>query len=111
MSTMKRPEIEVVRFKEADVIVASGNIARLSGFNEGGAGTGKVNYGGTDYDYGNRNSLYNQFPSGGTEFFNNNAGEIERIDDLFSNKQNNDLYVSWDGYYKWENEEFVRYRQ
>ena len=26
-------------------------------------------------------------------------------------KQEADLKVSWDGYYKWENGEFVRYRQ
>lgn len=71
MSTMKRPEMDVVRFKEADIIVASGNIATLSGFNDNEARNGIVSYGGTDYKRDDRDS----FPYDGKEtlFYSGNA--------------------------------------
>ena len=41
--TMKTPEMEVVRFNESDVIVASGNSYQLFGFGDGTPNTGKIN--------------------------------------------------------------------
>ena len=41
--TMKTPEMEVVRFNESDVIVASGDAFQLFGFSDGTPNTGKIN--------------------------------------------------------------------
>ena len=52
MSKMRKPEMDVIRFKEADVIVASGataNTLKWSGFGDGITGNGVVEYGGRSY--------------------------------------------------------------
>ena len=46
---MIRPEMSVVRFKEADVIVASGLTMTWSNFGDGKAQNGVVTFNGTDY--------------------------------------------------------------
>ena len=52
MSKMKKPEMSVVRFKESDVIVASGTGAKTVSFTKLGnktAGDGIATYNGVDY--------------------------------------------------------------
>lgn len=41
--TMKTPEMEVVRFNESDVIVASGDSYKLTGFGDTVANNGRIN--------------------------------------------------------------------
>ena len=60
MSKMVRPEMSVVRFKEADVIVTSGAVPQsmtASGWGDGTNRNFSVNYGGVDYDYHNAETL------------------------------------------------------
>lgn len=73
MSRMMAPKMDVIRFKEADVIVASGAKATgvsISGFADGTAGNGSVTLGSNTYssgDFKNKWSstiqpdLYNNF--------------------------------------------------
>ena len=51
MSKMVRPEMSVVRFKEADVIVASGAVTAMqwTGFGDGVKANGVITYKGTGY--------------------------------------------------------------
>ena len=54
--TMKTPEMEVVRFNESDVIVASGNVvASVYGFNDEVAKNAGVKWRGIDYKTTNAN--------------------------------------------------------
>lgn len=49
MSKMTRPTMEVIRFKESDIVVASGAGFSNSKFGNGVAGDGVVTYNGTPY--------------------------------------------------------------
>ena len=49
MSKMTMPRVEVVRFQESDVIVASGDILKLSGFADGAPQTATMTFRGTPY--------------------------------------------------------------
>ena len=53
MSKMRMPEMDVVRFQESDVIVASGMPQKITftNFNDGAAGNGTVSYGGKTYGW------------------------------------------------------------
>lgn len=108
MSTMKRPEMEVVRFKEADIIVASGNIARLSGFGNGGTDNGSVSFGGKNYFYQDRESLYQNLHNGSSTTFDN-YNNIAEIANLFEFEHYNDeLTNEWDGTYHWNGSKFIK---
>lgn len=50
MSKMRTPEMSVVRFKEADVIVASGTVG-LSNFNDGNASNNTFSFNGQSYNF------------------------------------------------------------
>lgn len=54
MSKMNAPKMEVVRFKEADVIVASGaKTMSWTGFGDGNASNNKITFGnGTEFEFG-----------------------------------------------------------
>lgn len=106
MSTMKRPEMEVVRFKEADIIVASGNIATLSGFSDTSPDNGTVRYGNTTYDYTN----YHTSPYGGGNAVFNNGDWDESLDDLFAYDAGR-LYIGFDGNYKYNESDGKFYKQ
>ncbi|WP_294480844.1 hypothetical protein [uncultured Ruminococcus sp.] len=97
MSTMKRPEMEVVRFKEADIIVASGNIATLSGFNDNVYHNAQIQYGNNTYDRTN----YTDFPhpKGNFTIFQYEAGEADVLDHMFGSE---DTGTDYDGTYKWD---------
>ena len=106
MSTMKRPEMEVVRFKEADIIVASGNIATLSGFNDNEARNGEVRYGNTTYKRGDRDS----FPYDGKET-RFNSGNLEiTLDGLFTSDAAG-FSMDFDGKYTYNENDRKFHRQ
>lgn len=56
MSKMVAPEMDVVRFRESDVIVASMGVMTLSGFNNDVGSDGNINYKGTNYSIANGNA-------------------------------------------------------
>ena len=57
MNKMNRPEMDVVRFIESDVIVASTGVLRISNFADYDSGNGMMNYKGVDYTYNNYSAL------------------------------------------------------
>ena len=60
MSKMRVPKMDVVRFKESDVIVASGglpNFIKVTGFNDNISGNGTVEYNGVIYNKSNYTDL------------------------------------------------------
>jgi len=61
MSKMIRPEMSVVRFNEADVIVASGLTMTWTKFGDGVAQNGVVNFNGTDYTISDKSAISNLF--------------------------------------------------
>lgn len=87
MSKMRVPEMDVVRFKESDVIVASGLEAStikltLSGFADSVEGNGRITYKNTTYDWGSAvNLLFELGEVGITEYFR--IGEDSRIELLY----------------------------
>ena len=64
MSKMIRPEMSVVRFKEADVIVASGLTMTWSKFGDGVAQNGVVTFKGTDYKISDSTAISNLYNAG-----------------------------------------------
>ena len=121
MSRMSAPTMEVVRFKEADVIVASGGYNRtsmqLKGFGTGTQGNGWLRFNSTEYSAANNYSgFHNDFQEritdnydySGTQFLNN--GVYRTIGDLINNENTNEsvLAFSWDGTYIWQNGQFEK---
>ena len=67
MSKMNTPEMSVVRFKEADVIVASAVAMTWSGFGDGTPKNGVVNFNGTDYTISDKTAINNLFNAMGVK--------------------------------------------
>lgn len=93
MSKMNAPKMEVVRFKEADVIVASGVPTTMSatGWNDGVKTNLILNYGGTDYDYYKRQDLTDLvIAKGQTNSVYTSKGKTYTINQLFSSDKGSD---------------------
>ncbi len=101
MSTMKRPEMDVVRFKEADIIVASG--VTLSGFYNGVNKDANANYNGNDYNKAKNNidDFYNLLPKNSKTIFDNSNGYFDTIDKMFGYDDADEYSEGWNGTYKW----------
>jgi hypothetical protein len=81
MSKMIRPEMSVVRFKEADVIVASGLTMTWSNFGDGTAKNGVVTFNGTDYTISDTtaiSNLYNDMGVKRTAGLENRDGTVDK---------------------------------
>ena len=100
MSTMKRPEMEVLRFKEADIIVAS--VATLSGFNDTESYNAKIHF--QDKDYTTNNNDYFPYTS---PMFVNDHGEGMVYGYLFQNDETGSP-VDYDGTYHWNGSKFIK---
>lgn len=87
--TMKTPEMEVVRFNESDVIVASGKISSfaLTGFNNGTHGDATIN--------GINVTQYEQIGTtsgdSSNSYFQWNNNQAIHLGDLHNNEENNVL--------------------
>ena len=78
---MIRPEMSVVRFKEADVIVASGLTMTWSNFGDGTAKNGVVTFNGTDYTISDTtaiSNLYNDMGVKRTAGLENRDGTVDK---------------------------------
>ncbi|MBE6867657.1 MAG: hypothetical protein E7494_02730 [Ruminococcus albus] len=102
MSTMKRPEMEVVRFKEADIIVASG--VTLSGFYNGVNNDANAYYNGNDYNKAKNNidDFYSLLPNNSKTIFDNSNGQFDTIDKMFGYDEGDAYSEGWNGTYKWD---------
>ena len=81
MSKMIRPEMSVVRFKEADVIVASGLTMTWSNFGDGTAKNGVVTFNGKDYTISDTtaiSNLYNDMGVKRTAGLENRDGTVDK---------------------------------
>ena len=60
MTLMRKPEMEVIRFSESDIVAASGGIPQTmtaTCWGNGVNGDFKINYGGVEYGVAKRNQL------------------------------------------------------
>lgn len=99
MSKMIRPEMSVVRFKEADVIVASGGSSApqsmsASGWANGVEGDFTLNYGGKDYGYNDRYTLISLLNQNGQSDHTSTYGTKPTIEGLYNIDHNDDKYTT-----------------
>ena len=92
---MNTPKMDVVRFKEADVVVASGAAVPTSmtatGWGDGTNGNLNITYGNAVYGYSNRNDLVTALTNNGqTDTVHTTSGKNYRFNQLFSTEHNND---------------------
>ena len=96
--TMKTPEMEVVRFEETDVIVASGFPTKFGSVQNAGGAKGdlRVTVNGHLYDYDSLSTGIKDhtLAIGNINFIN---GESRSLTDLYNDDENNGSY---DGYYE-----------
>ena len=105
MSKMIRPEMSVVRFKEADVIVASTGTMKASGWGDGIDGNLKITYDGNDYTYSNRNDLTTALTNNNqTDTVHTSTGKDYTFNNLFGGDHNNDNYTSVINGFTWDSE-------
>ena len=101
MSRMRMPIMDVVRFTESDVIVASGNL-QVSGFMR--QGTGSMTWNNTPYDYNTRKDLQNALRNAGygTDIMND-GGDMTSISSAFSTNYSEywEMFTTSDGNYSW----------
>ena len=93
MSEMKRPEMKVVRFKEADVIVASGSGApktmSWTKFGDGNANNGVVKFNETDYIISSSDAITDLLSAMGvkrTAGIEHRNGSVYSIDNILGNE-------------------------
>ena len=103
MSKMIKPEMSVVHFKEADVIVTSGvpTTMSASGWADGTPGNLKVTYGDTDYEYANRSALTTALTNNGqTANVHTTSGKDYTISQIFGAEHNgtDDTFGSLGGF-------------
>ena len=95
MSKMRTPEMEVVRFTQSDVIVASGasvpTTMTVTGWRDGIKDNLELNYGGTVYTNSNRSDLIDLLSDNGqNENAVTSAGSDFTITQLFQVEAKND---------------------
>ncbi len=103
MSKMVTPEMDVVRFRESDVIVASG-VLRFTNFNDTVRANGQVSYNGHTYDTSKYPALVTDFLNalGGKDYIvSTTTGIREGVDNLLSYEYNKEESVTADGDYIW----------
>ena len=92
MSKMTKPRVDVVRFNESDVIVASGGVTPLSpplyirGFsNTYGGSDGSMGWGGHTYFYSDHDDLVSKLREDGygVQVQRNPSGTVNNIDTMF----------------------------
>ena len=101
MKAMRTPKMDVVRFTESDVIVASGgalSTVTISGLGNGNLGDNYLSYGSTELDLTDASNHHLSFGNG----FNNN-GTIKTLDILNSEAGSTDTANSdWNHTYNWD---------
>ena len=100
---MKKPEVEAVRFEDADVIATSS--LTLQGFNDVESKNGTVTYNGNSYD--NSDTLISALKGkyGGAindVFVRNGSEDSTNVDALFTSDESGSN-VAYDGTYYWYN--------
>ncbi len=112
MSKMVTPYVDVVRFRESDVIVASG-VLRFTNFSDTVRANGQVSYNGHTYDTSKYPALVTDFLAtlGGKDYIvSTTTGIREGVDNLLSYEYNKEEKVTADGDYYWDGSVW-RYRQ
>ncbi len=123
MSKMRMPEMDVVRFQESDVIVASAGSFTLVKYGNGKSGDAYVAYNGTNYGTQQPGggsfpqSLYDAFNannpgvnfSGSSDFhWESEAGWSTQNFDWIVGQDNTDSTSSVDGTYRWSGTQFIK---
>lgn len=107
MSKMSKPEMDVVRFKENDIIVASGgglpNFIKITGFNDTIADNGTVEYNGVIYNKSTYSDLIDCLIDN-TPFDENvnYQGMAQSITRLFRKNDGTTAAGFGDGTYTWD---------
>jgi len=106
MSKMRVPKMDVVRFKESDVIVASGglpNFIKVAGFNDNISGNGTIEYNGVTYDKTNYSVLID-FLTAQTDYDSNVKYQSmsQTINKLFARHDGTNAGGYVDGTYVWD---------
>lgn len=119
MSKLSTPEVKVIRFNEADVIVASGGktmyVENLGDFNPS---NGIFTFGNYSYTHGQIDNDYSSFKSDFNSYFNANIDKtdsisfdgtsLERILYLEDNGDEQGWNEHHNGTYIWRNSQFYR---
>ena len=100
MSKMTMPTVDVVRFQESDVIVASGGVTPLSaplyinGFVSEGAGDGSMGWGGHTYFYSDHANLVSKLGEDGYGYnvLRDPSGILSDVHAMFNDNQS---LVQW----------------
>ena len=110
MSQMRKPEMEVIRFTESDIVVASNGARRmatsfsLTGVNANdGKGNGIANYNNTDYLLNSEDAVKTFISAMGVS----NAGisiggDAQSLKGTLNKEANFGTSGSWDGYYVYD---------
>ena len=107
MNKMTKPEMDVVRFQESDVIVAS---LYLGGVQDKAHNNGYALWNGTKYGAGGENifDLYPLIPGGNSGLINlaeGSVASITTIDNVFEYDQSEgmeNVYTANDGFYNYD---------
>ena len=106
MSKMRVPKMDVVRFKENDVIVASGglpNFMKITGFNDSTPGNGTIKYNGVTYNKSNYLDLINLLTDQPDyDSYVKYQGMSETIFKLFKRSDGTSAAGYVDGTYVWD---------
>ena len=104
MSKMVAPEMDVVRFNESDVIVASGAAGQLLAmkFDDASSNNGRFQYNNNVYDYETRQKLFDAL--GDKTYIVSKSGNKESLSAVYNSDQNPSVtpavFVT-DGWYSW----------
>lgn len=110
MSQMRKPEMEVIRFAESDIVVASNGARRmatsfsLTGVNKNGAiGDGIANYNNTDYFLTSETAV-NTFISamGVSNAGISNGKNTQSLRATLKRETDSVMKGNWDGYYVYD---------
>ena len=110
MSQMRKPEMEIIRFTESDIVVASNGARRMAtsfsitGVNKGGAiGDGIATYNNTDYLL-NSESAVNTFISamGVSKAGISNGKNTLSLRATLNRETDSVMKGNWDGYYVYD---------
>lgn len=107
MSKIIKPEMSVVRFKEADVIVASGTAVpqtmSASGWGDGINRNFSVNYGGVDYDYTGATTLIDLLTQNGqTQNVHTTSGSDTTLGNIYRKDYKDDDSTQSLGGFTWD---------
>lgn len=119
MSYMRLPEMEVVRFKESDVVVASGTAVlsmKWSYFGDSIKGNGVVNYNGNDYVMSSQdnldallNAMSNIGVNGGTEIRTSPNAEYHTLNGVLQKEFKSGVgSPDWNGTFTLTNGTFLK---